>query len=329
MELRRHKKMISILSIMIITSIIMYFYARVFHKAYISNIPLTLEAATSISTRSATSLFAMIVSAVLIAIVSQVFQTITSNRVITPSMIGFDSIFIASQAIIILFSDKFRVLHSNPYLNFLFSSVLMVSVSVLMYVAILRKNRNNLYLLLLLGIIISSIVRSITNYIEVILKPQEFQSLKAATSVTITNMNTKIIYLAAFIMIIVMYKLIKSRHELDVMLLNQDNATSLGVDYNQRLKVYLMYISIAMSVTTALIGPITFLGLIAVNISKEITKDYRHSVIFITSSMIAVFLLVFGQSIVELLRYSTPVTVLINLIGGIYMIYLIIKENIV
>ena len=268
MELRRHKKIISILTIMIITSIIIYFYARVFHKAYISNIPLTLDAAVSIATRSATSLFAMIVSAVLIAIVSQVFQTITSNRVITPSMIGFDSIFIASQAIIILFSDKFKVMHSNPYLNFTFSAGLMVSVSVLMYVAILRKNRNNLYLLLLLGIIISSIVRSITNYIEVILKPQEFQSLKAATSVTITNMNTKIIYLAAFIMIIVMYKLIKSRHELDVMLLSQDNATSLGVDYNQRLKVYLMYISIAMSVTTALIGPITFLGLIAVNISK-------------------------------------------------------------
>ena len=48
----------------------------------------------------------------------------------------------------------------------------------------------------------------------------------------------------------------------------------------------------------------------------------------ITSSLIAVTIILGGQVILELLTFKTPVTVVVNLIGGLYLIYILIKENI-
>mgnify|MGYP005783879347 CR=1 FL=1 len=69
------------------------------------------------------------------------------------------------------------------------------------------------------------------------------------------------------------------------------------------------------------------LGLLAVNIARERFKTYRHSILFFGSILMAVLFLVLGQGIVELTRYAAPVTVLIDLAGGAYMIILIMKEH--
>ena len=115
--------------------------------------------------------------------------------------------------------------------------------------------------------------------------------------------------------------------EFDVMLLGENHAKSLGIPYARRVNSTLLLIAFGMAVTTALIGPLTFLGLLAVNIARERFKTYRHSILFFGSILMAVLFLVLGQGIVELTRYAVPVTVLIDLAGGAYMIILIMKEH--
>lgn len=272
----------------------------------------------------------MVVSATLIAVVSLAFQTITENRVLTPSMLGFDSVFLATQSILVFFASNIKAigkLFANPYCNFFITTGVMLVISMLMYSIMLRKNKNNIVFLLLFGLILSSIVKSLTNYIEVLLDPQQFQQLKAVTTVSITNMNENIILLAAPAMIVFTFLFVKRSREYDVMQLGESNAKSLGIPYTRRVNSTLILIALAMAVTTALIGPLTFLGLLAVNIARELFKTYKHSVLFFGSILIAILFLVLGQGIVELLRYATPVTVLIDLIGGTYMIILILKEH--
>lgn len=325
----KHKKLYLTLSIFLFISIGLYFYARIFYKASYSHMTLTQSATFSIAKRVLVNVIGMVVCATLIAMVTQVFQTLTQNRIITPSLIGFDSIFILSQSILVLFSKSSPVLNkifSNSYLNFGVSTFMMIVISVSMVRLMLKNNRNNIYLLLLFGATLSTLVRSIANYVEVLLDPTSFQQLKAATSVTLTNMNSSIVLLVSPLMIWIVMMLINKRHELDVMLLKQDNATALGVPYLRRLNTYLILISLAMSITTALVGPLTFLGLIAVNIAKSLTQDYRHGSIFFVSSLVAMLMLIFGQTLVEFTRYATPVSVLIHFFGGIYMIYLMVKE---
>lgn len=320
----------TVLSILIILAVVLYLYARVFNKAIDSGLALTLPVALRILKRSGAHLLGMIVSATLIAVVSLSFQTITENRVLTPSMLGFDSVFLAIQSILVFFASKISLMEKlfrNPYYNFFITTGVMLLVSVLMYSIMLRKNKNNIAFLLLFGLILSSIVQSLTNYIEVLLDPQQFQELKAVTTVSITNMNESIIYLATPAMILLTWLFVKRSREFDVMELGESNAKSLGVPYTRRVNQTLILIALAMAVTTALIGPVTFLGLLGVNIARELFKTFRHAVLFFGSILVCALCLVLGQGIVELLRYATPVTVLIDLVGGTYLIILILKER--
>lgn len=320
----------AVLSALILLSVCLYLYARVFHKAIDSGIALTMPVALRILGRSGTSLLGMAVSAALIAVVSLAFQTITENRVLTPSMLGFDSVFLATQSVLVFFASRISWmgrLFANPYCNFFVTAGMMLLISVLMYSVMLRKNKNNIAFLLLFGLILSSIVQSLTNYIEVLLDPQQFQQLKAVTTVSVTNMNERIIFIAAPAMILLTFLFVKRSREFDVMQLGESNAKSLGVPYTARVNQTLVLIAFGMAVTTALIGPVTFLGLLGVNIARELFRTYRHAVLYFGSILVSILCLVLGQAVVELLRYATPVTVLIDLVGGAYLIGLILKER--
>jgi iron complex transport system permease protein len=67
--------------------------------------------------------------------------------------------------------------------------------------------------------------------------------------------------------------------------------------------------------------------LITVNASRELLKTHKHLPLFILSSLIAMLMLILGQTIIIETGYMTTVSVWISLAGGIYMIYLLLKEN--
>src|SRR5699024_9855778 len=107
-----------------------------------------------------------------------------------------------------------------------------------------------------------------------------------------------------------------------------DEAINLGVPYDHVVKHLLMIVAILISIATALIGPITFLGLLVVNVAIEFLKTYRHLYLILGATFISIIALVGGQFIVErLFSFQTTLRVIINFIGGIYFIYLLLKEN--
>jgi iron complex transport system permease protein len=277
--------------------------------------------------RALPALAAMGVAATLIAVVSLSFQTIAGSRVLTPSMIGFDSVFVGTQtALVFMFGSMSRAF-SNPFLNYAITAGVMVLVSMAMFGAILRNNRNNIVFLLMFGMIFSGIIRSGSSYLQVIMDANEFNQVRAATSVTVNNMNASIIFIVIPIMLIVVLTLLMRHRTLNVMALGQDAAKSLGVLYEREVNATLMLISLGMSVATALIGSITFLGLLAVNITREMFATHRHAPLFVGSALMATLALIAGQAVVELLQGAIPASVIIDLVGCSYMFFLILKEN--
>lgn len=270
---------------------------------------------------------AMVVSAVLIASTSLVFQTMTHSRILTPSLIGFDALFVLSQTAIVFFLGSGSVWITNPYLRFIFATGVMVILALVMYRFILKKDRNHMIFLLLVGMILSTLARSISSFLQTIMDPNAFQSVVISTEVTITNMNVSIILLAVPLMLAIIVMLYREFRYFDVMALGESEAIGLGVPYHKKMNGALIYIAFAMAIATALIGPISFLGLLAVNAAREMLKTYKHKDLMIVSSLLAIVFLVLGQTIISETGYQTTVTVLINLVGGIYMIYLILKEN--
>jgi iron complex transport system permease protein len=288
---------------------------------------MTPEALSNILGRTLPALAGMIVAATLIAVLSVSFQTVVGSRLLTPSMIGFDSVFVCTQTLIVFVFGASSSIFADPYLNYIFAAVAMVAVSTLMYGFILRRNKNNVVFLLMFGLVLSGILRSASRYLQTIMSVNDFYRVQAAASINVNNMNTNIITLAVPIMLAVIWVIFSQHRTYDVMSLGEDQSKSLGIRYELEVNVNLVLTAIGMSVATALIGSLTFLGLLSVNISRELLKTHRHLPLFSCSAALAAFTLIFAQGAVEFLQGAVPVTVIIDLVGCSYMFWLIMKEN--
>jgi len=277
--------------------------------------------------RTIPAIIGMAAAGVIIAIVSLGFQTITQSRILTPSMIGFDSVFIGTQTLLVFAFGSFTPFFADPIRNFLVTSGVMVVISMMMFGTILRRNKNNIIFLLMFGIVLSGIVSNGARYLQSLMNFYEFYQVQAATAVTVMNMNTDVINMALPMIIIVAILMILRHRTYDVMSLGPEQAKSLGVAYNREINYTLILISIGMSVATAMIGSLAFLGLLVVNAAREVIKTHKHLPLFICAAGVAVVTLVMGSAIEQLLQGTIPLTTIINLVGCAYVFYLILKEN--
>ncbi|MBC5636903.1 iron chelate uptake ABC transporter family permease subunit [Ornithinibacillus hominis] len=263
-----------------------------------------------------------------IAFATTVFMTITNNRILTPSVLGLDSLYMLIQTFIIFVFGSNSLIMMNSSINYLVSIAAMIVFSLLLYQFLFKGEKNNIYFLLLIGMILGTFFNSFTSFFEVLIDPNEFMVAQDRGFASINNVNKDLVYLSIGIIVLVLLYFIRFYKYLDVIALGKDDAVNLGVSYDYVIKRLLIIVSILTAVATALIGPITFLGLLVVNITYEFLKTYRHLYILLASVFISIIALVGGQFIVEkIFTFQTTISVIINFIGGAYFLYLLLKEN--
>ncbi|MGE7876103.1 iron chelate uptake ABC transporter family permease subunit [Peribacillus muralis] len=272
-------------------------------------------------------IIAIIVVGCAIAFSTVIFQTVTNNKILTPSILGLDSMYMLIQTGVIFLFGSTHILILNKNLNFLVTLIAMLIFSSLLFKFMFKKDRN-IYFLLLIGIIFGTLFGSMSSFMQVLIDPNEFQIIQNKMFASFNNVNTDLLTLAIILMITVMIYFMRFLKYLDVMSLGRDQAVNLGVDYDFVTKRVLIVVTILISISTALIGPITFLGLLVANVAYQFIKSYRHKHIIPGAMLISVVALVGGQFIVErVFTFSTTLSVIINFIGGVYFIYLLLKEN--
>ena len=263
-----------------------------------------------------------------IAVASILFQTITNNRIITPSIIGLDALYGLVQTFVVFIFGANSIFMTNKTINFLASGFLMVALAMVLFKVVLKKGENNIFFLLLVGTVVGTLFRSLSSFMQVLIDPNEFDALQTRLYASFSLVNTKIIFVSIIILLIIFAVLYDDFKKLDVMSLGREQAINLGVDYDKFSKKILIIVAILVSLSTALVGPITFLGVIVVNLTYEIIKSYRHSELILVSILISVIALVGGQFLVErVFNFNTTISIVINFIGGIYFINLLLKES--
>lgn len=263
-----------------------------------------------------------------IAFSTTIFMTITNNRILTPSIMGFDSLYLLTQTTIIFIFGSRSLVMMNSQINYLLSVTVMILFSLLFYRLLFKGENSNIYFLLLIGMILGTFFGSFTSFMQVLIDPNEFMVAQDKMFASINNVNEKLVYLSIILLVITFMYFLRFYKYLDILALGKDHAINLGVPYDYVVKRLLIIVGVLISIATALIGPITFLGLLVVNIAYEFMKTYRHSYIITSSVLLSIIALVGGQFIVEkVFVFQTTVSVIINFIGGIYFIYLILKEN--
>ena len=272
--------------------------------------------------------FAMVITGTAIAFATVIFQTVTHNRLLTPSMMGVDSMYEVVQTVIYFILGSASIFVVNRYLNFSVSIIAMILFALLLYRFLFRADKYPIFLLLLAGMIIGTLLGSLVTFLQVIIDPLEYEALQSRLFASFMNVKTELILIAAVILIICFIIGYRMLHKLDVMSLGRDNAINLGVNYDKIVLQVLILASVLIATSTALVGPVTFLGLIVANLAYQYFATYKHSVLIAGASLISIIALVGGQFIVQhVFNLSTTISVIINFVGGIYFIYLILKES--
>lgn len=257
-----------------------------------------------------------------------IFQAITTNRLLTPSIMGLDAVYMFVKVLIVFVFGVQSVFVTNLYISFLISLIVMIGFSLLLFQGIFRIGNVSVYLILLVGIILGTFFRSITGFLELIINPEDFLAVQSAMFANFDASNTKLVTLYGVILIILIMITVYAIPYLDVLLLGRDQAINLGISYQTLTRILLILVAILVSISTALVGPITFLGLLTVNLAHELMKTYQHKYILPATICISWISLFLAQAIVEnFFEATTQVSIIIDLVGGSYFIYLLIKRR--
>ncbi len=215
---------------------------------------------------------AMTLTGIAIAYSTVVFQTITHNRILTPSVMGLDALYMLVQTIIYYFFGSMSVFVINAQYNFLLAVSAMIIFALVFYRVLFKEGKRPIYFLLLVGMIVGTFLGSVTTFFQVLIDPNEFLSLQSKMFASFNNVNSDLVWLAGIVILITFIYGWRHMSQLDVMSLGRDTAINLGVPYDKLVQRMLILSSILIAVSTALVGPITFFGLIVANLSYQFSK---------------------------------------------------------
>ncbi|KKD22492.1 MULTISPECIES: iron chelate uptake ABC transporter family permease subunit [Staphylococcus] len=257
-----------------------------------------------------------------------IFQAITTNRLLTPSIMGLDAVYMFVKVLLVFVFGVQSAFVTNIYLSFATSLLVMVIFSLLLFQGIFRIGDVSIYFILLIGVILGTFFRSITGFLELIINPEDFLAVQSSMFANFDASNSKLVMLCGVILMILILITVIAIPYLDVLLLGKDQAINLGLSYKMVTRLLLILVAILVSISTSLVGPITFLGLLTVNLAHELMKTYEHKYILPATICLSWLSLFIAQSVVEnLFEATTQVSIIIDLVGGTYFIYLLIKRR--
>jgi iron complex transport system permease protein len=254
------------------------------------------------------------------------FQTITQNRILTPSIMGFDALYVFLLTLAVYLLGGMTVVHIPPQVTFLMTAGTLTLAALLLFGTLLRTTKSDLLRMILTGIIFGALFRSLTSFLQRMIDPNEFAVIQVASFARFTQIEVVLLALSALITALVLGRIWLIRNRLDVLALGRTTAITLGEPPRRLELEALVLIALLVSVSTALVGPIAFLGLLVVSIARLITPTEAHSILLPSAALIAGLTLVGGQFLMErAFRLSTPLSVVIDLVGGAVFLILLLK----
>ncbi len=269
-----------------------------------------------------------IIAAFCIGCASIVFQSIINNRIVTPCLLGMNALYILIHTSIAFIFGVSSDFSSNKNVAFIIDIIIMSIVATSLYGYLFRKTKYNILYVLLSGTIMATLFTSMSNTLIRTMDPNEYDALLTSLVAGFSHVNADIIYISLVLIAGVMLAFRKEIGLLDVITLGKAQAINLGVDYDKTISKLLVGVTIFITIATAMVGPISFLGLIVANVAREFLKTYKHVYLMLAAFLVGVVVLLAGQVLIEhVFQFSTVISVFINLFGGVYFLYLIIKNK--
>ncbi len=277
-----------------------------------------------------TKLLGISLVAVAIAVATVLFQTLTHNRILTPSLMGFDALYALLQTVLVFLLGGFGFAQLSAQTSFFSSFAIMMVASLLLFGSLLGKSvdgrREDIHRLLLTGIIFGVLFRSFSSFLQRLIDPNDFVVAATSAMASFNSINADLLLVSSLMIAVALLATWRMRFDLDVMALGRDVAVNLGVHYKRQVYGMLVIIAALVSVSTALVGPVAFFGLLVSNLTYQLLTTHRHAILLPAASLLSACVLIGGQVVLEqVLNLSTPLSVIVEFLGGLTFLILILK----
>ncbi len=244
-------------------------------------------------------LIVMLITAFAIGGASLVFQSIINNTIVTPCLLGMNSLYTLIHTAVYFAAGSVSLFASNTNVAFAVDLVLMGVTATVIYSYLFKKTKHNVLYVLLIGTVLTSLFSSIQNTLTRVMDPNEYDTLLNTLVASFSNINSEIIVFSVLVLTILIFALRKDLALLNVITLGKEQAINLGVDYDNCIRRLLLGVTLCIAVATAMVGPISFLGLIIANLARQFLKTYRHGQLILGSALFGMAVLIGGQLLVE------------------------------
>lgn len=272
-------------------------------------------------------LIAFLVVGYAVGVSTLLFQTLTHNPILTPSLLGFDALYVLIQSLMLFFLGMLSYVTLPTVGKFAFEVAVMMILSVILFRFLFTKHNQDLTRLILVGVIFGTLFRSLSYMVARMINPDEFVTVQAQSYASFTAVNVNLLITSVVLSVATFIYVWRQRFALDVLLLGRNCAISLGVPYHKLSLGILMTISLLVSMATALVGPITFFGLLVCALTNRFCTKMAHGERLILVTLIASSTLIVGQAVFEhVFKMAGVLEVVIELFGGVAFLLLIFMQ---
>lgn len=274
------------------------------------------------------SLIAMVIVALCQGMATVAFQTVANNRIVTPSILGFEALYRAVQTSAVYFLGVAGLVSLQGVTQFGIQVLVMVLLAVALYGWLLSGRYANLQVMLLVGIVLGGGLGSVSAFMQRLLTPSEFDVLAARLFGNVSNADPSYYPLAIPLCAVAGLLLWAKSTQLNLMALGRDTATALGLDHRRELMQVLFLVSILMAVSTALVGPMTFLGFLVATLTYQLAGTYDHRRIFPMVVLVAFVTLAGAYVVMRNVFYAQGVvSIIIEMVGGTVFLIVILRKG--
>ncbi|RVU55470.1 iron chelate uptake ABC transporter family permease subunit [Anaerosphaera multitolerans] len=322
---KREERRYWILLIVLIALGILFSYGLL---VYNNPVPVNSPSFIPVVKRRMVALGAMVIAAICQSLATIAFQSSTNNRIITPSLLGFEALYSTIHTATMFFGGAGAFLEFSGTGSFLFQIVAMVVMCLILYGWLLTGKYGNLQLMLLIGVIFGTGLKSLSSFMRRLLAPSEFDILQAKLFGSVNNADPDYFPIAIPIVLITSILLLANSKKLNVISLGQNTSIPLGVNHKGGVIYTLILVSILMSITTALVGPLTFYGFLVATMTYQAAPTYDHRYLFPMGLAIG-FLVITGAYffMYHVFNAQGVVSVIIEMFGGLVFLIVMLRKG--
>ncbi len=277
------------------------------------------------------ALTAILVGAAL-SVAGLVMQTFFANPLASPSELGVSAGASLGVASITLSSGiSWSALQNMGIVgSSLIATVAIIgSMAITILILLISRFTNNNTTLLIVGLMLGSLAISLIGLWQFLSSPEQIRDFLWWSFGSLASTNYEQIFIVAIFVGVGLILLIFQTQKLNVLLLGEMYAQSMGVNLRKLRWVLIVSVSVLSGVTTAFCGPIGFVGLAVPHLSRSIFQTANHWVLLPASAMLGGSVLLFCDVLAQNLfsNSSMPINLITSLLGSPLVIWIVMKRG--